>query len=255
MRAVSGIGTVVVLFATAPPSCGSDQSTTSPPPGHATDGAVSVAPTCTATPTVHQGEGTYYTFADGSGNCMFPATPDDLDIGAMNHADYAGSAACGMCAHVVGAKGQITIRIVDQCPECPSGNIDFSPSAFAKLDDVAKGRIPSTWTYVACDVTGPIVYHFKDGSNPWWTAVQVRNHRYGIAKLEYMNDKGAWVDVPRVDYNYFLEDSGMGPRSIHVPRDRCERCGARGRRRSLRRGRRQRWNHPVRDTLKANRPS
>jgi expansin (peptidoglycan-binding protein) len=141
---------------------------------------------------------------------MFPATPDDLDVGAMNHTDYAGSAACGMCAHVIGAKGELTIRIVDQCPECPAGNIDFSPSAFAKLDDMEKGRIPITWTYVACAVSGPIVYHFKDGSSQWWTAVQIRNHRYGIAKLEYQDKRGAWVDVPRLDYNYFVAESGMG---------------------------------------------
>jgi hypothetical protein len=91
-----------------------------PPAAHATDGSVSAGLTCSATPTVHTGEGTYYTFADGSGNCMFPATPGDLDIGAMNNDDYAGSAACGRCAHVVGAKGDLTLRIVDQSPECPA---------------------------------------------------------------------------------------------------------------------------------------
>ena len=211
MRPLPCLARLVVLVAAALPGCGSKGGAASPPPGHAADGSVSAGPTCPATATVHTGEGTYYTFADGAGNCMFPATPDDLDIGAMNHDDYAGSAACGRSAHVVGAQGELTIRIVDQCPECPAGNIDFSPLAFAKLDDVAKGRIPITWTYVACAVTGPIVYHFKDGSNAWWTAVQIRNHRYGIAKLEYVDDSGAWVDVPRLDYNYFVAASGMGP--------------------------------------------
>jgi hypothetical protein len=32
----------------------------------------------------HEGEGTFYDFADGSGNCGFPATPDDLLVAAMN---------------------------------------------------------------------------------------------------------------------------------------------------------------------------
>ena len=200
---------LTVVLVAALSGCSSKDG--SPPPGHAADGSVSAGASCPASPTVHTGEGTYYDFADGSGNCMFPATPGDLDIGAMNHDDYAGSAACGRCAHVIGPKGELTIRIVDQCPECPAGNIDFSPSAFAKLDLIAKGRIPITWTYVDCAVTGPIVYHFKDGSNAWWTAVQIRNHRYGIAKLEYAGDKGAWVEVPRLDYNYFVAASGMGP--------------------------------------------
>jgi expansin len=204
---------VTVLFVLAMPACEShyDAVPVARLAEHAADGSVSAPPTCTATPTARTGEGTYYTFADGSGNCGFPATPNDLDIGAMNHTDYAASASCGMCAHVIGAKGELTIRIVDQCPECPAGNIDFSPSAFAKLDDIAKGRVPITWTYVACAVTGPVVYHFKDGSNQWWSAVQIRNHRYGIAKFEYLDGGGTWVAVPRVDYNYFVEPSGMGP--------------------------------------------
>jgi expansin (peptidoglycan-binding protein) len=53
------------------------------------------------------------------------------------------------------------------------------------------------------------VYHFKDGSNPWWTAVQIRNHRNAIATFE-VRVADAWVDVPRVDYNYFVKEDGMG---------------------------------------------
>jgi len=75
----------------------------------------------------HTGEATYYTFADGSGNCGSPATPNDLMVGAMNHTDYAGSAACGACARIVGPQGTVDVRIVDRCPECPQGDIDLSP--------------------------------------------------------------------------------------------------------------------------------
>ena len=32
-----------------------------------------------------------------------------------------------------------------------------------------------TWQVVSPALNGPIAYHFKDGSNQWWTAVQVRN--------------------------------------------------------------------------------
>ena len=155
------------------------------------------------------GEATYYDFADGSGNCGFPATPDDLDVAAINAPDYAGSASCGSCVRVNGPNGTIDLRIVDQCPECPSGNLDLSPSAFEQIADLSAGRVPITWETIACPVSGPIVYHFKDGSNPWWTAIQIRNHTHAIAKLEYQAD-GAWIDVPRVDYNYFVADSGMG---------------------------------------------
>jgi expansin (peptidoglycan-binding protein) len=160
---------------------------------------------------MHQGEATYYDFADGSGNCGFPPTPDDLMVGAMNHTDYAGSAVCGACVRLTGPNGTIDIRVVDQCPECPEGDIDLSPTAFSQIAALSAGRVPITWRYVPCDVQGPVVYHFKDGSNPWWTAVQMRNHRNAIARFEFKQDDGTWKQVARVDYNYFVEDSGMGP--------------------------------------------
>jgi expansin (peptidoglycan-binding protein) len=166
---------------------------------------------------MHTGEATYYDFADGSGNCSFPATPDDLMVAAMNAVDYAGSAACGACVHIDGPDGSVEVRVVDQCPECPQGDIDLSPEAFAMIAALEQGRVPIDWAYVPCPVEGPIVYHFKDGSNPWWTAVQIRNHRQAIASFEVF-EGDAWVEVPRVDYNYFVKDSGMGegPLSFRV---------------------------------------
>jgi expansin (peptidoglycan-binding protein) len=156
----------------------------------------------------HTGDGTYYA-ADGSGNCSFDPT-GDLMVAAMNHTDYAASAACGACVHIVGPSGEVTVRIVDQCPGCQPGDIDLSPEAFSKFADLPLGRVKIDWKYVPCDVQGPIVYHFKEGSNQWWTAVQIRNARAAIAKFEFMKD-GQYVAVNRTDYNYFVADTGMGP--------------------------------------------
>ncbi|MCA9706648.1 MAG: hypothetical protein KDK70_12415 [Myxococcales bacterium] len=158
---------------------------------------------------VRTGEATYYDFADGSGNCGFPATPNDLRVGAMNHVDYAASAVCGSCVRIDGPDGSVDVRIVDQCPECPEGDIDLSPEAFAQIAPLPDGRVPISWRAIPCPVEGPVIYHFKDGSNPWWTAVQVRNHRHAIDRFEVLQGE-AWVEVPRVDYNYFVRDSGMG---------------------------------------------
>ncbi len=160
---------------------------------------------------MHTGEATFYTFASGAGNCMFDSTPGDLMVGAMNNTDYAGSAICGACVVVTGPQGTITVRIVDRCPECPQGNIDLSPLAFSQIADTSLGRVPITWQLTDCAVTGPIVYHFKDGSNPWWTAVQVRNHRYPVLRFEYLASNHEYRTVNRVDYNYFVEPTGMGP--------------------------------------------
>jgi expansin (peptidoglycan-binding protein) len=176
----------------------------------ATGGAPAIDPGCEGDPGVHQGEATYYDFADGSGNCGFPATPDDLMVGAMNHTDYAGSATCGACVEVTGPNGSVSVRVVDRCPECPEGDIDLSPEAFELIADLEAGRVDITWTYVACPVGGPIVYHFKDGSNPYWTAVQIRNHTYPIATLEAADASGAFSEIPRLDYNYFVAEAGLG---------------------------------------------
>ena len=58
-------------------------------------------------------------------------------------------------------------------------------------------------------MSGAIVYHFKEGSNAWWTAIQVRNTRYAVTKLE-AKVKGAWTAVARETYNYFVYASGLG---------------------------------------------
>lgn len=165
---------------------------------------------CAAETAANQGEGTYYA-ATGAGNCSFPASPGDLLVAAMNDTDYAGSAACGACAAIDGPAGSVTVRIVDRCPECAKGDIDMSPEAFAKIAPLSAGRVPITWHYVPCTVSSPIVYHFKDGSNPNWTAVQIRNHSLPVAKFEYLGGDGVFHEVPRLDYNYFVEAHGMGP--------------------------------------------
>lgn len=167
-----------------------------------------VAGTCRAVPDAETGDGTYYA-ADGTGNCSFDASPNDLLVAAMNHTDYGTAGWCGACVAVTGPKGTVTVRIVDQCPECAKGDLDLSPQAFDTIADHAAGRVKVTWHEVACDVSGPISYHFKDGSSAFWTAIQVRNARYPIAKLEAMT-AGGYVELPRVDYNYFIKSDGLG---------------------------------------------
>lgn len=175
-----------------------------------TPGACDVSTDCSNSPTKHDGDGTFYDTADGSGNCSFDKSPNDLMIGAMNHTDYDGSSVCGACVHLTGPMGELTIRVVDQCPECKPGDIDLSPEAFAKIADPSAGRVKIEWTYVGCDVMGPIQYFFKDGSSQYWTAVQIRNHRYAIAKLEYKLGDGTYKSVEREDYNFFVDAGGMG---------------------------------------------
>lgn len=156
------------------------------------------------------GEATYYDGADGSGNCSFPPSPQDLMIGAMNTVDYAASAMCGAFVEVTGPKGNITIRIVDRCPGCSAGDIDLSPQAFEQIAELSHGRVPITWRIMSPVIRSPIRYHFKNGSNQWWTAVQIRNHSNPIASLEYLNSSGEFIALPRADYNFFIASNGLG---------------------------------------------
>jgi expansin len=151
------------------------------------------------------GEATYYD-ATGAGNCSFPASPDDLMVAALNNADYRTADLCGACASVTGPTGSVTVRIVDRCPECLHGDLDLSREAFALISPLEAGRVDITWHLVACPVTGAMSYELKDGSSQYWTAIQVRNHRYAIDTLEIDGNP-----VERVSYNYFIDTDGAGP--------------------------------------------
>lgn len=138
-------------------------------------------------------------------------------IAAMNHTDYAGSAACGEYVAVTGPKGKVTVRIVDRCPECKPGDIDLSEQAFAKIADMSAGRVPISWYVVAGDTTGTVSYRYKEGSTIYWHGIQVLNHRLPITKLEIRpSSTSNWVQVNREEYNYFIYPAAIAPGPLQV---------------------------------------
>lgn len=159
---------------------------------------------------VRTGEGTFYG-ATGAGNCSFDPSPDNLMVAAMNETDYDSARLCGAYVEATGPQGTVVVRIVDRCPECQPGDIDFSAEAFALIADPIDGRVPISWRIISPELDGPIVYRYKEGSSQYWTAVQIRNHRNPVAKFEYQTSDGQFKTVPREMYNYFVEPSGMGP--------------------------------------------
>jgi expansin (peptidoglycan-binding protein) len=136
----------------------------------------------------------------------------------MNEADYGTSALCGACVEVTGPRGATTVRITDRCPECAPGDIDLAAAVFAEIADPIAGRVPITWEVVPCVVSGPVRYFFKDGSNPWWLAVQVRDHRHPIASLEMLGADGTFQALRRERYNFFINDQspGEGPYTFRI---------------------------------------
>jgi expansin (peptidoglycan-binding protein) len=171
----------------------------------------------------YSGDGTYYA-ATGGGACSFePTSAQPLLVAAMNDPQYSSPPAqvCGSCAHVTGPDGQVTVRIVDLCPECLTGSLDLSPDAFAYLSPLSAGRIAISWDFVPCEVFGNIQFHIKDGANVWWLAVRVDNSRVTVTKVEFkVAGSTQWQYTNRTSYNYFLRTfSGSGatpPVSIRI---------------------------------------
>ena len=158
------------------------------------------------------GDGTYYT-GDGTGACSFAARSDML-FAAMNAPDFNGAGVCGMCVRVTGPSGAVTVTITDLCPECLTGALDLSPTAFMQLSPLSAGRIPISWHEVPCDTTGPVVIHVFTGSNPYYLAFNVRNHRNRLATLERRLADGSWHALMRQNYNVWIESPSDAP--VHM---------------------------------------
>lgn len=158
----------------------------------------------------YSGVATFYG-ADGGGACLFDHPSDDLMVAAMNTRDYETSKACGARVQVRAADGAtITVRIVDECPgDCQVGQIDLSQEAFARLADPTLGRIPITWSLVSPDTAGSLAIRYKDGSSQYWCGLQVIDHRNPVARLE-VSVNGAYKELERTSYNYFLSPDGAG---------------------------------------------
>jgi expansin (peptidoglycan-binding protein) len=156
--------------------------------------------------------------ADGTGHCGYDVAPDRMVV-AVSSADWAGSVHCGRCLQVWGPEGMVIVRVVDSCPTCGADHIDLSAEAFDLVADPQQGIVPVAYRSIACPVAGPVAVKQKEGSNPWWLALQPRNHRHAIAAVS-VRENGAtnWQPTSRQDYGYFLIESGA-PAGLDPPLD------------------------------------
>ena len=164
------------------------------------------------------GVATHYA-ATGGGACSYDPVPGDMMVVAINRIDFANASACGSFLNVNGPNGAVTVRVVDVCPECAPGQLDLSREAFAQLAPLNAGKINIVWQATSPNVSGAVQYRFKEGSNQWWTAVQLRNHRNAIARLEARGSDGRWIALTRTNYNYFVKENpglGQGPYTFRV---------------------------------------
>ena len=162
--------------------------------------------------TVHSGEATFYGGGYEGGCAMLDPVSKDYWITAMNLPDYNCAELAGAYLEVTGELGTINVLVTDLLPEGKKGDLDLYTDAFPLIAPAEKGRVPVTWKIVPLDTAAdaPLSYKYKVGSTEFWCAVQVRNHRYPIETLEYLNSDGAFVKLPRRNFNYFEAQSGLG---------------------------------------------
>jgi len=187
--------------------------------------------------TVDYAKNFIHTFTDGpiySGNCLFPKEEyyEDMMYAALNNEQYNEDLGCGLCAVVVSTSNPykaIRIRVIDQCPECEHGSLDFSDIAFKALSNKSPDRIKITWALIPCDVDvnefpalvpkdAELKFQFKTGSTEFWGEVEVYNSLYPVVKVDFLQN-GEYVSLYRRAYNYWALQSGgfgSGPYTFRV---------------------------------------
>ena len=162
--------------------------------------------------TVHSGFATFYGGGYEGGCAMLDPVSRDYWITAMNLPDWNNAELAGAYLEVTGELGTINVLVTDLLPEGAKGDLDLYTDAFPLIAPVEKGKVPVTWKILPLDTAedAPFTYKYKVGSTEFWCAVQVRNHRYPIEKLEYLNADGEFVELPRRNFNYFEAQSGLG---------------------------------------------
>ena len=169
--------------------------------------------------TVHTGEGTFYGGGYEGGCCMLDPVSRDYWIVAMNYYDYNTAQLAGAYLEVTGELGTIKMLVTDELPEGKKGDLDLYVDAFPLIAPAEKGRVPVSWKIIPLDTaeSAPVSYKYKEGSTQYWCGVQVRNHRYPITRLEYLDENGEFVELPRRNYNYFESmDMGAGPFTFRI---------------------------------------
>lgn len=102
-----------------------------------------------------------------------------------------GGRMCGQCFEVR-ARGETgwrstIVRIVDKCPDDHCG-IDLGGAPATEIMGLQAGRYSGQWRMVACEghagvSDGAPSLFVKDGSNAWWSLVQVRNPPSSVASI------------------------------------------------------------------------
>ncbi len=109
--------------------------------------------------------------------------------------------ACGQCVRIrarTSSGWKTTVaRIVDKCPDANCG-IDLGGAPATEIMGTQPGRYSGEWSFVPCQglsgvTEGPKALWVKDGSNAYWSLVQVRNAPSGVDSILARIPDGPWT--------------------------------------------------------------
>ncbi|KDD77108.1 hypothetical protein H632_c17p0, partial [Helicosporidium sp. ATCC 50920] len=201
-----------------------------PPPGSSNDSDVSDNPISTGQvreipgSSTYTGDGTAFSGAvDNSQASKFACGLHYLDswaskyFVAMNNAQWNDGLACGRCvkARCVDPKcpvqGQeILAQVVDKCPECAEGDLDFSYPAYSLVTGSWPNRLKVSWEWADCSpfVSGDISIYPKDGGSQYWQAFFFANARYPIAQATINGEP-----LQRQTFGFWTHSGNVAPGS------------------------------------------
>ena len=187
--------------------------TSEPTPGTPAPGPTSEPVNVGAYPDWDRVRTSYATYTGSGyagGACLLDPIPLDMEITALNPYDYNSygieAALAGAYLEVTGVKGTTVVYVTDLYPEGGDGALDLCPTSFDKIGNMVDGRIDISWRIVAAPIDKNVSYRIKEGTSPSWVAIQVRDHKYPVLKMEiYQN--GEWHDMKKMFWNHFIYEN------------------------------------------------
>lgn len=164
------------------------------------------------------GDGTAYSDSVDTGKgfaCSMRelASPFKANFAAINHAQWEEGKACGRCikARCVDDRcpvknKDVLVQVVDLCPECKEGDVDFSFGAYRDITGMWPHRLNIEWEWASCapEIEGTMKFYPKDGINPFWQAFYLANARYPIRSVKMDGQ-----ELERSPFQFFTRHGAM----------------------------------------------
>ncbi|MEO1671720.1 MAG: expansin EXLX1 family cellulose-binding protein, partial [Cyanobacteria bacterium J06631_2] len=172
---------------------------------------------------VYQGRATFFDAANPAGGIGASGfdipTQDQLHkVVAMNNIQWNGSDASGAFLRVSGPKQRegaapIIVQVTDFLVERADG-MDMSAEAFAKVANPIDGTVNIEYELIApaddyitangYRIGDGLVVETITGTNPYYAATRLNNHRYPIESIELIEADGNTIELERESDNRFV---------------------------------------------------